>query len=141
MERLPEGLRINSSSKEALAFLKNLLNNQQTKEKFLQSLPEEKRLKAERLNFEELIEEEFFQKTFKEKWGKEIDPEWGREDKQALLALKEAALHTITDLVLSVDTAPRLGLKIDKRLSAKRDDLFLLSGLVQFVLPSEKIKF
>ena len=141
MERLPEGLRINSSSKEALAFLKSLLNNQQAKEKFLQSLPEEKRLKAERVNFEELISEEFFQETFEEKWKKEIDPEWGREDKQVLLALKEAALHTITSLVLIVDAAPRLSLKIDKRLSAKRDELFVLAELVRFVLPSEKIKF
>ena len=74
MERLPEGLRINSSSKEALAFLKSLLNNQQAKGNFLRSLPEEKRLKAERINFEELIREEFFQKTFEQKWEKEIDP-------------------------------------------------------------------
>ena len=141
MERLPEGLRINSSSKEALVFLKSLLNNQQAKGNFLRSLPEEKRLKAERVNFEELIREEFFQETFEKKWKKEIDPEWRREDKQALLALKEAALHTITDLILSVDAAPRLGLKIDKRLSAKRDELFVLAELVRFVLPSEKIKF
>jgi len=141
VERLPEGLRINSSSKEALAFLKSLLNNQQTKGNFLQSLPEEKRLQVERVNFEELIREEFFQKTFEQKWKKEIDPEWGREDKQVLLALKEAALHTITSLVLIVDAAPRLSLKIDKRLSAKRDELFVLAELVRFVLPSEKIKF
>jgi len=140
VERLPEGLRINSSSKEALAFLKNLLNEQKTKGNFLQSLPEEKRLQVERINFEELIREEFFQKTFEQKWEKEIDPEWGREDKQALLALEEAALHTITSLVLIVDAAPRLGLKIDERLLAKREELFVLAELVRFVLSSEKIK-
>lgn len=135
MERLRECLRINSSDEEAFVFLKNLLSNRQTQENFLQSLPEKKRLKAEGINFEELIGEDFFKKTFMEKWREETSPEWERTDKESLLALKEAVLHTITYLVLRIETVS----EVPEGWLAKKEELFLLSDFVRFVLSSKKI--
>ena len=134
-ETRPEGLKISCSSEEAWEFLRNLLVNSEQRENFWQSLTEERRSQADKVDFGKLIEEEFFKKTFEQKWRKETDLKWGRTDKEALLALKETTLHAITSLVLQRETRS----KVPEGWLEREGELFLLSDFVRFVLSSKKI--